>query len=72
MPRLRDLKRALEALGVAVQPSPSGGSHWRAIHGGRVYPIPAHNGERTEVKDVYVRGVCRCFALDEAELRKHL
>lgn len=70
--RLRDLKRALALLGVAIEPARGGGSHWRAVRGGRVYPVPAHNGERSEVKEAYLRGLCRVLELDEAELRKLL
>jgi hypothetical protein len=40
--------------------------------GGAVYPIPAHNGERSSIGDVYIRGVCRAFDLDEKALRNLL
>lgn len=69
--RLRDLIRAVEALGVVVD-APNSGSHWKARRDGKTYPLPAHNGARTELDDVYIRGLCRCFGLDEAELRRHL
>ena len=29
---------------------------------GKTYIIPAHNGEKTEITDVYIRAVCRCQA----------
>ena len=69
--RLRDLRRALEALGVTVT-EPSSGSHWRAAKDGRTYPIPAHNGPKTEIGDEYLRGVCRAFSVDIEELKRRL
>lgn len=69
--RLRDVVRALRQLGVEVE-APSSGSHWKARKGGAVYPIPAHNGERSSIGDVYIRGVCRAFDLDEKALRNLL
>ncbi len=69
--RLRDLARALRALGIDVE-EPSSGSHWKATFDGRVYPLPAHNGPKSELADVYIRGVCRAFSLDENELRRRL
>ncbi|GMV44040.1 MAG: hypothetical protein AMXMBFR64_57560 [Myxococcales bacterium] len=62
--RLRDVKRHLEARGVAVVEA--GGRHpYRAERDGKVYPIPAHNGLKSELADVFIRGVCRCFGLDQ-------
>ena len=69
--RLSALKRALESLGVEVL-RPNSGSHWKALRDGKTYPIAAHNAEKTEITDLYIRGVCRCFNLDEKELRKRL
>jgi len=40
--------------------------------GGKVYPLAAHNGERSEIRDLYIKGLCRCFDLDESEFRKKL
>jgi len=69
--RFRDLKRALEALGCEVV-EPASGSHWQVRREGRVFPIAAHNGLKSEIPDVYVRGACRLFAIDEASLRRKL
>lgn len=69
--RLRDLARALAHFGIETSP-PDSGSHWLAKKDGRVYPLAAHNGPRSELADVYIRGVCRCFGIDEKALRKHL
>ena len=52
---------------------PSTGSHWKAVRAGsRPYPIPAHNGIRSEISDLYIRGLCRNFGIEDAEFRKHL
>jgi hypothetical protein len=70
--RLRDLARALRKFGIVVE-RPKRGSHWKAVGpDGRVYPLPAGNAEKTELSEVYVKGVCFAFGLDEAEFRKLL
>ena len=56
-------------MGVVVVAPASGGSHWRCEKDGVCYPIPAHNGDKTEISDVYIRGVCRELKLDEAKFR---
>ena len=70
--RARDLKRALEAFGLTVETPRGGGSHWRVTDGVRSYSVPLPNGVKTELSDVYVRGVCRAFGLDEKALRAKL
>jgi hypothetical protein len=69
--RFSNLKRALEKLGLTVTP-PNGGSHWRAMLNGKTYPIPAHHGDKTEISEKYIRGVCDCFHLKLEDLRKLL
>ncbi len=70
--RLRDIKRVLEALGVFVE-EPTSGSHWKARGAdGKTYPIPAHNGLKEEVSDIYIRALCRSFELDEKSFRSKL
>jgi hypothetical protein len=69
--RFRDLVRVLADYNVDVV-APTSGSHWKAVRDGRSYPIPAHNGLRAEIPDLYIRGVCHCYGLDYAELRKKL
>lgn len=71
-PRFRDIKRALQKMGATVSPSPGGSSHWHVEKDGKMYPIPAAHGDKTEIAENYLRGVCRALALDEAELRKLL
>ena len=70
--KLRDIKRAFRALGGDCLKPKAGGSHWKLRRDGKTYPIPAHNGEKTEVQERYIVGLCRCFGIDEAELRRHM
>jgi hypothetical protein len=69
--RLRDLKRVLGDFGIELT-KPKAGSHWKATDGKRLYPIPSHAGLKGEIQDVYIRGVCRAFGLDYAELKQRL
>jgi hypothetical protein len=70
--RFNSVKRALAKFGVTVLPG-KGTSHYRAIDAsGKTYPIPAHNGLKTELTDVYIKGVCRCFNIDYESFRKAL
>ncbi len=70
--RLRDLMRIAAHFEVVIEP-PAGGSHYKARRPGcRVYPIPAHNGERTQIPDEYIRGLCRNFGIDYAEMKRLL
>jgi hypothetical protein len=66
--RLRDVARAIEALGGSVE-EPNKGSHFKARLNSQMYPLPAHNGWKTELADVYIRGLCRTLGLDEAVFR---
>lgn len=70
--RLRDLKRHLAAFGVEVDDT--GGKHnYKAKRVGfRTFPVPAHNGWKTEIDDKYIRALCRNLGIDEAELWKAL
>jgi hypothetical protein len=70
--RLRETIRACSKLGIAVE-QPNSGSHWKARNAlGTLYTIPAHNGERTEISDTYVRGLCRSLGIDYDEMRRLL
>jgi hypothetical protein len=52
---------------------PKKGSHWKATRKGcRPYPITAHNGERTEIPDEYIRGLCRNFGIEYDEMKRLL
>ena len=58
--------------GISVE-KPRRGSHWKAKKSGyRTYPIPAHNGARTEISDDYIVGLCRCLDIDLAEFKAKL
>jgi hypothetical protein len=70
--RLRDIRRAASAHQIEVT-EPSSGSHWQCRRAGsRMYPLPAHNGLRTEIDDKYLSAFCKHFGLDEDEFRKAL
>jgi hypothetical protein len=67
--RLCELIRAAKSLGLGIA-KPNSGSHWKFERAGyRPYPVAAHNGERTEIPDKYIRGMCRAMGVEEAELR---
>lgn len=51
---------------------PRKGSHWIARFGSESYPIPLHNGLKTEVSDKYIKGLCRAFGLAFEDLRTKL
>jgi hypothetical protein len=66
--RLRDLKRALGVFGVEVD-EPGSGSHWKLSKPGLPpYRVPAPNGLRSEIDDIYVNALCRHFGIDRAAL----
>jgi hypothetical protein len=66
------MQRVGPEYGVTIT-EPTKGSHWRCTKAGcRMYPLPAHNGKRTEIADQYIAGFCRNFGIDEAEFRKKL
>jgi hypothetical protein len=71
--RYQKLRTALAKLGVSVSERSGKGSHVVVDDGkGHSYPLPLHHGRKTELSDVYIRGLCRALALDYEELRKHL
>jgi hypothetical protein len=69
--RLRDVARVLRTYGIDVR-EPTSGSHWKATNGATSYPLPAHDGLKEELSDVYLRKLCRAFGLDYAEFRAKL
>lgn len=69
--RFSAIKRAVEALGYSVEP-PNGGSHWKVRTKSGCYPIPAHNGLKEEIPDVYIRGLCRFIKVDFEYFRRRL
>ena len=70
--RLRDIRRAAKDYGVEIA-EPSKGSHWKCTRPGtRNYPIPAHNGLKTEIDDKYISAMCKHFGVDEVDFRSKL
>ena len=71
--RYAKLRAALAKLGVRVSERPGKGSYVVVDDGkGHSYPLPLHHGTKTELSDVYIRGLCRALELDYEELRKYL
>jgi hypothetical protein len=70
--RLADIQRVAATFGLRIE-QPRGGSHWRARSSdGKSFPIPAHNGLKEEISDIYIRKFCRFFGIDEAAFRAKL
>jgi hypothetical protein len=60
-------------MGLRVGERAGKGSHVVIGDGkGRTYPLPLHHGAKTELSDVYIRGLCRALEIDYEELRKRL
>ena len=70
--RLTAYARALSYWDVDVVGTGEGRHPYKAIRGGLSFPFKAHNGMRTEISDVYISPLCRCFDIDPAEFRKKL
>jgi len=70
--RARNILRALASFGITLVGGRSGTSHWKVTNGTVSYVIPCSNGEKTEISDVYIRGLCRAFNLDPVEFVKRL
>lgn len=68
--RLRIIKRVAKEFGLVWESAPGGGSHGRFSNGSWIYPIPGTDGD--EVPDVYIKGLCRTFAIDLKEFKKKL
>jgi hypothetical protein len=71
--RYTRLRAALAKLGVRVSERSGKGSHVVVDDGkGHSYPLPLHHGAKTELSDVYIRGLCRALELSYEDLRKLL
>jgi len=67
-----DIKRAAQEFGIAAE-KPTRGSHWKLRDvTGKAYPLPCPNGERSELSDVYIKGLCRAFGLDLDDFKRRL
>jgi hypothetical protein len=70
--RLRELMRICEAR-FEISFGPGKGSHRKAKREGcRPFPVPAHNGDRSEIPDEYIRALCRNFGIDYDEMKRLL
>jgi len=70
--RLRDISRILARMGIQVTPPRGGGSHYqvRTPGGSRPIVLPAHNGEKTDISEFYVRQLCRQLGIDVDDFKK--
>jgi len=60
--RLSKLEQWLKQHGITVA---TGSKHFQARKDGfSMYPIPAHNGLKTEIPDKYLKGLCKHFKID--------
>lgn len=65
---VRDVKRAAEQRGAEYSTKQGKGSHAVfKLPDGRMYTIPATYGLKTEIGDVYIRGLCKEFGWDKAK-----
>jgi len=57
--RLAKLAATLTALGFKIE-KPGKSGHWKIRRrDGQMYPVPAHKGLKSEIPDVYIRGLSR-------------
>ena len=66
--KFRDLIAVLRTIEGVTIDEPSSGTHWKIRHNARTYPIPLHNGPRSEVSDVYIKGVARFLGIEAKAL----
>ena len=66
--RLRTLKKRAKKFGATLE-EPSSGSHYKfRSKDRRAYPVSAHNGLKSEIPDVYIRGLARFLGVSVDEL----
>jgi hypothetical protein len=64
--RLSKLGQWLKQHNIVIAPA---SKHFAARKDGfPVYPIPAHNGLKTEIPDKYLKGLCKHFGIDPKTL----
>lgn len=62
--RLADIRPELALLLCSIDSGK--GSHLKVRRAGmRPYTLPCHNGERTELSDLYLKGLARALGLDQ-------
>lgn len=54
--RLAKFEAWLKPYGVRIENPGKGSHHMARKDGFRAYPLPAHNGCKTELSDLYIRG----------------
>ena len=71
--RFREVLHAMKACGVTAYQRAGKGSHVVLSDGhGNAYALSLHNGDRSMLSDVYLRGICRTFGIDFATFRSKL
>lgn len=71
--RYTRLRAALGKLGIRLIERSGKGSHAVIDDGkGHSYSLPLHHGQKTELSDVYVRGLCRALGIDYDAFRRLL
>lgn len=64
--RLGEFAQWLKSHGVTIEPARR---HFMARRGeGRGYTIPAHNGMKSQIPDVYLKQCCKHFGIDPKKL----
>ena len=69
--RLSAILRALKDFDATIE-NPSGGSHFKAYRNGTMYSIPAHNGLKSEIPDMYIKQLCKELGIDYKKFVKSL
>jgi len=70
--RFSKVKKACEKREAVVTP-PKRGSHWKVKREGqRSFPLPAHNGSKSEITDHYIRALWRNFGCVDWDSRADL
>lgn len=65
--RIGQLETAAKRFDIYLE---TGAKHWkfRREADGKTYPVPGHNGKKSEIPPEYLRGFCRCFSIDLKDL----
>jgi len=71
--KFRRVRAAALTFGITFFP-PKRGSHWKAHrdNGTGGYPVPAPNGEKSTISDLYIKKLCVHFDIDLAEFKNEL
>lgn len=66
--RLREFESFLRGEGVTIDDADGTSHHMARREGCRPYPIPAHNGRKSEIPNVYLKKCCKHFGIDPKKL----